>query len=433
MEVPNNPSTSAREIFPDGEAIFSHVLQDVEKIKNECYVVLDTNVLLFPYNTGKMTLEQISKTYRRLIKEERLIVPSQVAREFAKNRGKKISELFQQLSRKISNSGIIKNETYPLLESLKEYKEIQSLEKEIVQSLVKYRRHLNELLDQISAWQWNDPVTKLYRELFSNNVVLDIEHDEAEIQKDLAKRYQQKIPPGYKDEGKPDSGIGDLLIWYTILKVGEIHKRSVIFISGDEKSDWQIQSEGQALYPRYELIDEYRRKSEGASFHILSFSNFLELFDVSETVVAEVRAKEMPIQDIYSWSSTSPTAIMLKALHQFLIKNYPEQNIKPTGDIADFEIIYSDGSKIGVVVQANPVTTEDALFNLASTMTTMANTNNYKNMIVALVPQRSNDIRQFLDLFSGLKMNAKLMAWSRVAFLVGTLTRENEFYPFYFK
>ncbi|MEP6894444.1 MAG: hypothetical protein ABI986_02435, partial [Chloroflexota bacterium] len=59
-------------IFPDAEAIFSHSLLPVEKIKDDCLVILDTNVLLLPYDTGKSSLDQISKIYKHLIKEKRL-------------------------------------------------------------------------------------------------------------------------------------------------------------------------------------------------------------------------------------------------------------------------------------------------------------------------------------------------------------------------
>jgi hypothetical protein len=86
------------------------------------------------------------------------------------------------------------------------------------------------------------------------------------------------IPPGYKDEGKEQNAIGDYLIWLTILDIGKSKQLPVLFVSGDEKSDWYHQSESQALYPRYELVDEYRRASGGHQFHMVNFSGFLDLF-----------------------------------------------------------------------------------------------------------------------------------------------------------
>ncbi|MBK7181195.1 MAG: hypothetical protein IPH82_29115 [Chloroflexi bacterium] len=109
-------------------------------------------------------------------------------------------------------------------------------------------------------------------------------------------RQTHKIPPGYKDAAKDDDGIGDLLIWHTILQVGKERNANVIFVSGEEKADWWHKSEGQVLYPRYELVDEFRRASDEKSFHITSFSQFLNLFGASESIVKEVREEENQIR-----------------------------------------------------------------------------------------------------------------------------------------
>src|SRR5262249_54130348 len=108
----------------------------------------------------------------------------------------------------------------------------------------------------------------------------------------LEKDILYKLPPGYKDAGKDDEGIGDLLIWQTILEVAKTHGKSVIFVSADQKPDWWSKSEGSALYPRYELIDEFRRISLGQSFHIIRFSGFLDLYGASKEVVKEVQREE---------------------------------------------------------------------------------------------------------------------------------------------
>ena len=75
------------------------------------------------------------------------------------------------------------------------------------------------------------------------------------------------IPPGYKDAGKEDSGIGDLLIWHTILELGKVHKKSVIFVSGDEKPDWFKQSQNVALHLRalFIRIEPFLLEEEGSS------------------------------------------------------------------------------------------------------------------------------------------------------------------------
>lgn len=54
-------------------------------------------------------------------------------------------------------------------------------------------------------------------------------------------RIEHRLPPGFRDDGKPENRLGDLIIWYEILEksaaVAETFPR-VLFISRDEKSDW---------------------------------------------------------------------------------------------------------------------------------------------------------------------------------------------------
>jgi hypothetical protein len=77
------------------------------------------------------------------------------------------------------------------------------------------------------------------------------------------------------------------------LKIGADHSKHLIFASGDEKTDWRYQSENRALYPRFELVDEYRRVSGVKSFLIITFAELLEQFGASATVIEEIRAEEV--------------------------------------------------------------------------------------------------------------------------------------------
>jgi rRNA-processing protein FCF1 len=276
-------------IYPEAEGIFSFRPRLLAQIKDDCLVILDTNALLVPYTTGKDSLVQIGKIYKSLVAANRLVVPGQVAREFAEHRVTKLKELYQQISRKKPTLNL---GSYPLLDNVGEYQKAIELEKQLSDSISEYGKAITGILDVISEWYWNDPVSALYGELFAAGVVLDPSFDDKAIRERLDKDTRYKLPPGYKDARKDDQGIGDLLIWQSILEVGKSHKKSVIFISLDQKSDWLSQSEGRALYPRFELIDEFRRNSGGNSFHIVRFSNFLNLFGASENVIEEVRKEE---------------------------------------------------------------------------------------------------------------------------------------------
>lgn len=282
----------ASDVFPEAPAIFASKIATLAEVRDTACVVLDTNALLVPYGIGSQTLAQIDRTYRKLANEKRLVVPAQAAREFAKHRVTKLAEIFQKLSRRRAQAQPFSHGTYPLLDGFDKYRQLQDVEKRLDQLLKEYHQLLSSVVDHVRSWEWNDPVSLLYRELFSKEVVVDTTRDRDRIATEHKRRYLHRIPPGYQDEPKDDGGIGDLLIWYTILDVGAAQKRSVLFVSGEEKSDWWHRIEHQPLYPRFELVDEFRRASEGNSFHIIKFSHLLDLFGADRNAVAEVQQEE---------------------------------------------------------------------------------------------------------------------------------------------
>ena len=104
-----------KSIYPDAEEIFRMELQPIEEIKDDCVFVVDTNVLLVPYIASSESLEQIRVVYSTLIQAQRLVIPGQVAREFARNRPEKIKDLFQQLNEEKSKIHKLDTGRYPLL------------------------------------------------------------------------------------------------------------------------------------------------------------------------------------------------------------------------------------------------------------------------------------------------------------------------------
>ncbi|GBF52064.1 hypothetical protein LPTSP4_36020 [Leptospira ryugenii] len=283
------------EIYKKASDIFEIKSISVEEIKEKCIFVIDTNALLIPYSTSSGSLVKLTEIYKNLIDQLRLFIPGQVAREFANNRPNKIKELFQTINRQKNNSKTIKIGNYPILSNLASYQEIQRLEKEINYRLEKYNEQITFLAKEIKLWSFNDPVSEIYRNLFKKEVIKDLDLSQEikiNIKKELEKRYQHKIPPGFKDSAKEDLGIGDYLIWKTILEIGAEQKKDLVFISGDEKSDWFYRSEQQALFPRFELITEFFDYSGGKSFNIIKLSNFLELFSSDREIVREIKEEE---------------------------------------------------------------------------------------------------------------------------------------------
>lgn len=282
----------ANEIFPDSRLIFSQELPPVEELIESCIFVLDTNALLVPFSTSGKSLKEIQQVYSRLKNEKRIYIPGQVAREFATNRPEKLKQLFSQIKRKQNSVATVELGKYPVLSESADYQLLENLEEKINQDIDQYRKRISGLLRTIQEWRWNDPVSSMYKNLFTSDLVYEIDLTDNKTTDEMLKRYNHSIPPGYKDKGKEDQGIGDYIIWKSILEIGEKNSSHIVFISGDEKSDWFYQSEKQALYPRFELVAEFSHKCAGKSFHIIRFSKFLELFGAPQDTVKEVEKGE---------------------------------------------------------------------------------------------------------------------------------------------
>lgn len=336
-----------QKIYPKASDIFNVNIKPLEDIIDDCIFIIDTNVLLLPYTTSSSGFEEIKKAFSKLISNNQLLIPAQVAREFAKNRPEKIKTLFQQLN--VTKSKIHKPVTgqYPLLESLDEYKEAVELEKKIQEVQAKYSKKLTEVIDKIKQWRWDDPVSLVYKDLFKPEFIKDLDLSEEDIIKDLERRNKYSIPPGFNDKNKDDYGVGDLIIWLTILQISKEKNKDVVFISGDEKNDWFYRSESQSLYPRFELITEFKNYSNDKTLHIIKLSELLVILGASKEAVNEVEIREVStgFSDIRSFFPLAE-----KSIYKFLVEtekdseieitnNYPEMLIRGSNTFEGVDII----------------------------------------------------------------------------------------------
>jgi PIN like domain len=212
----------------------------------------------------------------------------------------------------------------------------------VVDGLAEYRRAVSELLATVAAWNWDDPVSLIYRQLFVSNVIVDPPFDRGDLLEELRFRQEHRIPPGYKDSSNEYSGVGDLLIWKALLDIGKQTSRDVVFVSGDEKTDWRYQSENTALYPRFELLQEYRAISGGRSLLIISFAQLLEQFGVPTPVVEEVRKEEaVAALSMPSEGNIKPYTAAIRAeaaVMRWLLGRFPRAEIHSKDGYVDFVV-----------------------------------------------------------------------------------------------
>lgn len=277
-------------LFPETGRLLSPYA--VPKANDESVLVaFDTNALLLPYQIGRDDLGAIGTVYRLLSKQKRLFAPARAIREFVRLRERKLADMIAGLNDKSSRIAGAESKLSPVLEGVEGYAELEAAAKEIEKARRNYLQVHAKLVDQMRAWRGNDPVTALYNEVFAPGTIVDHDGSNEETSAQWARRKEQGVPPGYKDGGKSDGGIGDFLIWCSIVKVAR-QGRDLIFVTGEEKADWFVRAGGEPLYPRPELVDEYRGASGGRNVRFSTLHELLGEMQAPASVVSEVRAVE---------------------------------------------------------------------------------------------------------------------------------------------
>ena len=281
---------------------FSHMWQ-------EGIFAFDANVLLNIYRYTPETRERFFELLKRL--NARIWIPHQTALEFHRQRLNEVSNQFKvfeeiETALKASLNKLEKTQQkHPL------GIEINPLTEVIKDALQKATPILQEVTSQYHKLLSFDPLEETIAKLFDSKVGEPYPKSELEkIYKKAADRFEQQIPPGYKDNGKKgDERYGDAVIWFQLLYYAKTQKKSMIFITDDSKEDWWLQHKGKTIGPRPELIQEMSFEA-GVSFHIYSSDafveqaqNFLKLQDKQAAAaveeVREIRQQKEVNQKLY--------------------------------------------------------------------------------------------------------------------------------------
>jgi PIN like domain len=148
-----------------------------------------------------------------------------------------------------------------------------------------------------------DHIQERITELFAGKVGKKLDEKRlATIYREGTERYEQKIPPGYKDSDKGGTRqFGDLVIWNELLEHARATKLPIIFITSDTKEDWWWKQGQQTIGPRPELVQEVPSFAS-AKFYMYTVERFLseaqKRFDtkVEATAVKEAAEEFKDIQ-----------------------------------------------------------------------------------------------------------------------------------------
>jgi hypothetical protein len=322
------------------DSIFRLSEEEEKNLFENGHIVFDSSALLSFYGyTERISEEYFNKVFETL--KGRLWLPGQVIYEFEKNREKVITKPkgeYQNLTKSngrkdgghlesIQNSidlirnnsksiqgqlktlseRTLKDDKHPHIEqkSISEFKEVlKSFESNIDILNEGYDNLLNDIQRQIE-----EKIKGLDEKSLSDNFRQRLDKYFAHgkpysyevmlgIIKEGAFRYENEIPPGYKDE-KEKIGFqmyGDLLLWFQMIDYAKEKKKPIIFVTNDVKEDWwQLDGDGQnSNVPRHELLFEFKDKSNQKIWFytidrlIFKSNQYLDT-EVSEEVIEEIQ------------------------------------------------------------------------------------------------------------------------------------------------
>jgi len=253
------------------EAFFEFYRLDKKKLKEiweNGLIVLDANALLDLYRYSAKTRNALLRILRK--NKDRIWIPHQFALEYHINRldvvhdqekaYKEVEGILEKSSAELS-----KYAKHPFLKIVENKNKIESIVKKI-----------KEIEEKHPDWFQEDKICDSITKLFKGKVGKPYNEKEAkEKYEEGAKRYENEIPPGYKDEKKGLKKYGDLIGWFQIIDKAKEVKKHIILITGERKEDWWRKVAGKMIGPRCELIREIHDKA-GVSLNIYSIKNFLE-------------------------------------------------------------------------------------------------------------------------------------------------------------
>lgn len=266
-------------IYKDVSKILSSDQKKLKDVIDTAHITVDSNVLLRPYKMEPHNFSAMMDVFEKLIHENRFFLTARTLREFAKNRPEQLTAIYQKLLDHMSKYTTPKMPNIPMFENHELYKKINNSSNNIDASRKDLLKQFKLLLNELEDWSIDDQITTRYKSTLSQCPIIDTTDSFDDLSSEWSFRLKNKIPPGYKDTQKDDDGIGDFLIWKSILTNAKSKSINTVFITDDNKPDWWHRSAGKALFPRHELIQEYKNISNGGSFYMINLKLFLDIMD----------------------------------------------------------------------------------------------------------------------------------------------------------
>lgn len=219
-----------KKLFP---GYYEYSEEDKKNIWGKGIFVFDSCVLLNIYYLSSQinTFLDILRVLRKQIK-----TPYQIALEYHNNMFSKIDTQYQTYQRVDDIVNKLTNEIQNIPDKL-------CFTKDEKVKIKKDLQNIHEKIKSISDNNYYSTVRDQIASLLENTIESSIPDNVIkEWEKEGEKRYQNHLPPGYKDRNKSNGNqYGDFFIWKSVLEISQRDAKPVIFVTEDKKKDWFYQ------------------------------------------------------------------------------------------------------------------------------------------------------------------------------------------------
>lgn len=272
-------------------AYFRPTEEEFDRLWADCLFTFDTNILRNLYRYKENAKDEFISIFKNPKFCDRLFLTNQVGLEFARGRAEAISEqikAYTSLSSDIDKilSVLSNKNRHPHLSD--------TLSDEFVDIIQRVKSEIPMTIEKIKSKYSKDDILDGILEIFDGKVSERFDESQLDcIYAEGEKRYENRIPPGYKDGIKNgDKKYGDLVVWKQIISYINLSKKDVILVIDDVKEDWWLNHEGMKN-PHPKLIEEFHKET-GQKIYFYTSDMFLRHASgfinskVSEEVISEV-------------------------------------------------------------------------------------------------------------------------------------------------
>ncbi|MFG2259723.1 PIN domain-containing protein [Streptomyces mirabilis] len=277
------------------EGLWRRPAQDYKKGVQTYLVSLDTNVLLQLYRFTPDARNELLEVLGRL--GERLWIPHHVAAEYYDRRVDAVKEhlaLYTSVPKTLEESrkkAIQELHTFAKRCSMsnEEKKElIDPIEAAFAASIDKITRRGESFDLSLEKVVNEDPVLESLAQLLDGKTGTSFGDEESEsLIAESKRRYEKRVPPGFRDASKPENAHGDFFVWEQLLREAKSRELPILFVTNDVKDDWVRKEANLVIGAHPSLLAEFKERC-GTDFLVTQLGRFLQI--AKEVLGASVSA-----------------------------------------------------------------------------------------------------------------------------------------------